>query len=100
MIKIKINMKYIYEFYKNLKKGQVIEIDTDTSMTIHLVDSKEFQKFKLGMKFISYGGYYEDFPCLIEVPYSGEWYVVFESLAHIIFGGEIEYDITIYDEMD
>lgn len=90
-------MNYIYECYKKLKKGQIVEITISNPMTIHLVDSKEFQKFKLGMKFISYGGYYEEFPCFIEVPYSGEWYIVFESLLHSLFGGEIEYDISIYD---
>ena len=50
------------------------------------------------MKYSYYGGSCYSFPCYLEVPYDGEWYVVLDSVLHNLFGGKFEYSIELVEE--
>ena len=90
--------KHLYKNYKNLKKGQQIEVYVSTSMDVMLLDPLQYFKYKKGMKYSFYGGSCYSFPCYLEVPYDGEWYVVLDSVLHNLFGGEFEYSIELVEE--
>lgn len=69
-----INIPYAYS------NGYLsVRVDLKHASNVFLVDSNNFQKYKLGQSYTYFGGYYKQTPVNISVKGSGRWYLIVEG---------------------
>lgn len=53
-----------------------VEVKLTNAADVFLVDSSNFQKYKMGNNFTYYGGHYTKTPVRITVSGAGRWYLI------------------------
>jgi hypothetical protein len=86
-------MKFSYYDLGNRSGGEVVEVIlSGNAANVFLVDSSNFSAYKAGRKYTYYGGHATRSPVRLQVPRSGQWYVVIDLGG---YGGSVRHSMRI-----
>jgi hypothetical protein len=63
---------------EHMNEGDVVEVDCSHQCNVHLMDDINFNRYKRGERFKTYGGGYRMLPARIRVPSDGIWNVTLD----------------------
>ena len=72
-------MKFIHKDLGNLDKGRIVEIVLKgNAANVQLLDSTNFNNYKIGRRYQYTGGLAKQSPVRLAVPHSGHWHVAID----------------------
>lgn len=78
-------MEHVYFDLGSYASGARFEVELRGSAArVCLMDSEDYQAYLDGDEYESYGGFYDESPIVLEVPYDDCWYLVVDSNPHRI----------------
>lgn len=70
-------MNYLhYEF--NIGPNNVTQVTLDKQANVRLLDSTNYQKYRIGQRYTYYGGLAKKSPVNLRVPYQGRWHLIID----------------------
>lgn len=73
-------MSHLHFPLNNQDKGKTIKATIQgTECNVLLMDTNNYNNYKMGRKFNYYGGHYKQSPVLIPIPHSAIWHVVIDG---------------------
>ena len=76
----------------NLTKGQIVEVQLSKAANVRLLDTSNFNKYKMGRQHRYYGGYVKRSPYKIIIPNNGRWHVVIDLGG---YAGTVRHSVNV-----
>ncbi|CAM3774135.1 DUF1883 domain-containing protein [Alkalicoccus chagannorensis] len=86
--------KYVRQY---LTRGDTVSVELNRTAQVRLMDRNNFDRFKQNKECTFYGGMAKQSPAEIEVPRSGEWYIVITPRNK---GDHVEFSVRFLAKMD
>jgi len=71
-------MEFIHTDLNHLQGGTVVEVTISLAANVRVMDAMNFNAYRNGRSFRSYGGYYKTSPVRIAVPHNGHWHLAID----------------------
>ena len=72
------DMQYQHYHLGYRTKGETVEIRISRSSNVRLMDHANFEEFRHGRQYTSYGGHYRVSPVSLSIRNTGRWHVVID----------------------
>ena len=89
-------MKYSYYEYKNLEKGQIIQVELSAAANVRLMSPSNYNNYRNGRSHRYYGGLVKRTPYRMVVPSSGHWYLTIDLGG---YAGTVRHRVSILPGM-
>jgi hypothetical protein len=71
-------MEYLHKEF-DLSEGEAVEVNlAGNAANVMLMDPENFEKYRQGLPYRSYGGYARTSPFRIQAPHAGRWHLVID----------------------
>lgn len=74
-------MKFIHYEFKNLTRGQTIEVTLSAGANVRLMNTSNYNQYRSGRRHSYYGGLAKRSPFRLVVPHSGNWHVTVDTVG-------------------